>query len=67
MWRAGRQRRRDRPAPRLVRRGDIGACVGVEGYDVARLSDGVAYTENTSALQALSLPVPPADETLPIL
>jgi hypothetical protein len=35
-----------------------GACVGVDGYDIARLSDGVRYHDNESNLDSSELPVP---------
>lgn len=36
----------------------IGACVQLEGYDLARLMDHVVFTRNEANLQATSLPVP---------
>jgi hypothetical protein len=47
----------------------IGACIQVDGYDVARLSDDVIYVDNGVNLDATTLPVPEptmaigADET----
>ena len=37
---------------------EIGACVQVEGYDLGRLTSGVAYTDNLANLESTSLPVP---------
>ena len=42
----------------LVARNVIGANVQVEGYDFARLSDRVAYTDNERPLDSAALPVP---------
>lgn len=36
----------------------IGACVQQDGYDIARLSDGVEYYDNDINLDSTSLPVP---------
>ena len=41
----------------------IGACVQADGFDVARLSDGVVYRDNDTNLDATTLPVP--DTELP--
>ncbi len=42
----------------------VGACVQVDGYDVSRLSDDVAYRDNQSNLDSTSLPVPSASLTI---
>jgi len=42
----------------VVARNAIGANVQVDGYDFARLSDRVAYTDNERALDSTALPVP---------
>jgi len=44
----------------LIERSPIGACVQIEGYDLDRLSNNVAY-DNETNLQATSLPVPGSD------
>ena len=36
----------------------IGACVQVEGYDIARLTGGVRYRDNRTQLDTTELPVP---------
>lgn len=36
----------------------VGACVGVPGYDLGRLDDGVTYESNASRVQTDALPVP---------
>jgi len=36
----------------------IGACVGIEGYDVSRLTEDVRYVDNGVNLQSITLPVP---------
>jgi len=41
-----------------VARAAIGACVGVDGYDVARLTRDVVYHDNGLNLQATTLPLP---------
>ncbi len=38
----------------------IGACVQVDGYDLARLMNDVVYHDNGVSLQATTLPVPGA-------
>ena len=43
----------------------IGACVQVGGYDVDRLTDGVAFEDNEINLDSTELPIPDATE-LPI-
>jgi hypothetical protein len=49
-----------------IRGSDIGACVQAEGYDLSRLMDGVAYRDNGTNLDAVTLPVPEAvDEVEP--
>jgi len=45
-----------------VRDCTLGACVQVDGYDVSRLTDGVAYRDNGTNLDSTTLPTPdPAD------
>lgn len=39
----------------------VGACVPVEGYDIGRLMDEVAYRDNGSNLQAEAMPLPNID------
>jgi len=46
-----------------VRGYEIGACVQVPGYDIARLSDGVVY-DNVTNLDTTTLPVPPIPATM---
>jgi hypothetical protein len=41
-----------------VRRAAIGACVQADGYDLARLTSGVAYRDNGTNLESTRLPVP---------
>jgi len=41
-----------------VSNAEIGACVQIEGYDVDRLTTRVQYVDNTTNLDATSLPVP---------
>ena len=43
----------------------IGACIGVDGYDLSRVSDGVLFTDNDTNLQASMLPVPDSLPTVP--
>jgi hypothetical protein len=43
-----------------VRGNPIGACVQVDGYDVTRLQQNVAYSNNGVSLDATTLPVPRA-------
>lgn len=43
---------------------EIGACVQVDGYDLARLSDGVSYTDNARGLETTMLPVPTPEASL---
>ena len=43
----------------LVTRAEIGACVQVPGYDLARISTDVEYRDNGSNLDTTTLPVPP--------
>jgi len=47
----------------VVSGSSVGACVQVDGYDLARLLDGVAYIDNGTSLQTTMLPVP--DVTVP--
>lgn len=42
----------------LVAHNLFGACVQIAGFDVARLSSGVVYTDNESNLESTTLPVP---------
>lgn len=37
---------------------EIGACVQIDGYDLDRLTDGVAYFDNAVDLQSTTLPIP---------
>ena len=48
-----------------VRENLIGACVGVPGYDLERLSNSVAYIDNGAPLESPELPVPDVS-TMPI-
>ncbi len=41
-----------------IRDNPIGACVQLEGFDVARLSDRVRYIDNERNLDATTLPIP---------
>lgn len=41
-----------------VTRTQIGACVQVDGYDFARLTDRVRYTDNEQSVESTTLPVP---------
>jgi hypothetical protein len=49
-----------------VARSTVGACVGVSGYDVARLNREVRYRENGTNLDATELPVPEPLEASPL-
>jgi hypothetical protein len=42
-----------------LRESAIGACIQVAGYDVARVRNGVIYTDNGLDIVETSLPVPP--------
>ncbi len=48
----------------VVERSTIGACVQVDGYDIARLSDDVMYRDNEQNLDSTMLPVPAPAEAL---
>jgi hypothetical protein len=43
-----------------VRGHDIGACIQIDGYPLARISDDVAYYDNGTNLEVTMLPVPDA-------
>lgn len=47
----------------VVSQAMVGACVQVDGYDIARLSDRVAYRDNARNLDATELPVPSVSAT----
>jgi hypothetical protein len=55
---------RSEPAPMfdamsgVVSGSRIGACVQADGYDISRLSDGVAFVDNETNFDSTSLPVP---------
>lgn len=42
----------------VVEHNEIGACVQIDGYDLTKLMQNVAYRENTTTIDATSLPVP---------
>lgn len=46
-----------------VRDNPIGACVQIDGYDVARITTGVAYEGNGVNVQTVDLPLPEPEET----
>jgi hypothetical protein len=48
----------------VVAHAAIGACVQVDGYDLARLMRDVVYRDNDVNLDSTSLPVPPAASTV---
>jgi hypothetical protein len=48
----------------VVAHSTIGACVQIEGYDLARLMDQVIYRDNDSNLDSTMLPVPAPVERL---
>jgi hypothetical protein len=41
-----------------VQPNEIGACVQVPDYDIARLRQNVVYTDNATNLESTSLPLP---------
>jgi hypothetical protein len=49
----------------IVSRSPLGACVQVDGYDLARLTDDVRYEDNGANLEATTLPVPSSAPPLP--
>ncbi|MBW2463807.1 MAG: hypothetical protein JRH11_19310 [Deltaproteobacteria bacterium] len=44
---------------------EIGACLQAADFDVARITDGVAYEDNATNLSATTLPVPTPPDTIP--
>ena len=49
----------------VITNASIGACVQVEGYDVSRLAQGVAYRETDTSIQTTAHYVPDIHDPLP--
>ena len=45
----------------VVSHNTIGACVQVDDYDIARLTDQVAYSDNETNLETSAMPIPDPD------
>jgi len=51
----------------VVGQSAIGACVQVDEYDLDRLTDGVAYTDNGTNLDTTTLPVPESSDAIAVI